>query len=268
MSRVTDNDYNFWIFTAGKTRWSRFCINYTSGGRSDDDRGNALYIWIFGYVLRVSMPNILKPYREYIDCSGYSWSREGSGYWDVHPKEYGFSFSEEGFFQIYFGAQTHDSTTTRSWCCHLPWTQWRHIRTSVYDAAQNLFYDEGGSERDFNKFFDAKEKVSKVKFEFDDFDGERIIAETHIEEREWLFGVGYFKWLSFFRKPLVRRSLQMNFDKEVGTEKGSWKGGIVGTGIEMNAGESHIDAFKRFCDLDHKDKGRNYRLKFIGECNV
>ena len=45
----------------------------------------------------------------------------------------------------------------------------------------------------------------------------------------------------------IRRSLDLEFSGETGPEKGSWKGGTVGTGIEMLPGELHEAAFRRYC---------------------
>jgi hypothetical protein len=83
---------------------------------------------------------------------------------------------------------------------------------------------------------------------FTDFDGERLTARTRIEEREWRLGTGWFKWLSVFRKPMIKRSLDIRFSGETGREKGSWKGGTIGHGIEMLPGELHASAFRRYCD--------------------
>lgn len=101
-------------------------------------------------------------------------------------------------------------------------------------------------------------------FLIDDHDGERITATTHIEEREWKFGEGWFRWLSLFRRNMVRRSLSISFDKECGPEKGSWKGGTMGTGIDMLPGELHEAAFRRYCEQDHSSKYRRYRVTFVG----
>jgi hypothetical protein len=81
---------------------------------------------------------------------------------------------------------------------------------------------------------------------FNDFDGEVITATTHIEEREWRFGTGWFAWLSLFRRPRIIRSLDIRFSAEVGPRKGSWKGGTMGHSIEMLPGELHRGAFQRY----------------------
>lgn len=119
----------------------------------------------------------------------------------------------------------------------------------------------------FNDQWKAQERVPKAHFGFEDYDGEMIIASTYIEEMEWKFGTGWFKWLRFFRKSKVRRSLDLHFSAEVGPEKGSWKGGTTGHGIEMLDGELHEQAFRRYCATEHDARhGKKYRLRFIGPC--
>ena len=82
---------------------------------------------------------------------------------------------------------------------------------------------------------------------FDDFDGERIECTTMIEEREWLRGAKWTEWLSLFYPPKVRRSLELEFSKETGSRKGSWKGGTMGHSIDLEPGELHESGFRRYC---------------------
>lgn len=272
MGRLTNHDHNFGPFTFAKTDWKRISFIFDTGMDESPTQGlrNNLTIYLMYYVLRISLPNFIKPYRKWVDLSNYEWATERDGvkgYYGYHNKEYGFSVID-GFFQIFYGAQTHDSSTTKSWSKFLPWTQWRHVRHSIYDVDQNLFWEQRSGVtkiNDVQHWIDAKEGVSKKKFKLIDFDGEENIATTHIEEREWLFGEGWFKWLSWFRKPMVRRTLGINFDKELGPEKGSWKGGTLGHGIEMEVGENHKSAFIRYCDQEHRQKNRTFKIKYAGD---
>lgn len=267
MSRLTDNDKHFWIFTYARAGWNRTSVVLDSGGGENDEGAarNSVVIYMFGWIVRFYIPAVIKPYREFVDTSKYSWSTNG-GYWQTHSKEYGFSLSEGGFFQIYLGAQTHDSSTTKSWCKHLPWTQWRHIRNTVYDKNMNIVFEEKNGKR--NKALDKYEIVhamDKAKFQIKDFDGEIINAEVHVEQRQWKFGEGWFKWLSFFRKDVLRTNIEINLDKEMGPEKGSWKGGTIGLGFDMNTDESIRSAFIRWCDSEQSAKRSKFKVSYIGE---
>lgn len=271
--RLTDNDRHFGPLTWARCDgWKPLRLVLSSGG--DDDDGcidNTLTAYAFGWVVRVSLPNLLQPYR--LKHIAHSWDaatveRMGRNwYFETHPREYGFSLSD-GFLQVFLGAQTHDSTTTQSWSKFLPWTQWRFVRRSLFDLQGEHFWTEptgrqvpGGAAWTEQQLM--RDAVPKARFEIEDHDGARITVSTFIEEREWRFGEGWFKWLSWFRAPRVSRSLDMHFDAEVGPEKGSWKGGLIGTGIDMKPGELHEAAFRRYCDQEHRAKYGRYRVKFV-----
>lgn len=258
MSRMTDNDKNWGPFTVGP--WSKtFSLRISSGNRwdEDDEPSNFATVIGFGWALRIKLPPIIPPVKP-------------KGDYQFHPREYGMTLSDMGngydFLQILLGAQTHSSDTTQSWCKHLPWKQWRHIRTSVYDPEGGHFAtEEKGKWREFS---DLREKCQASYFGFEDYDGEMIVATCRIEEREWKRGEGWFKWLSWFYPKMIRRELSLSFNAEVGPGKGSWKGGTIGTGIDMRKEDYPINAFKRYCDQGYNRKGRTTPLRFIGPCKA
>lgn len=273
-NRLTDSDRKLGPLTwgnLGPSSWRPLRLVLSSGGDCDCDRtDNTLTACAFGYVARLSLPNMLQPYR--IKHQAKTWdaatvARLGRDwYYQTHPNEYGFSLSD-GFLQLFFGPQTMDSATTKDWCKHLPWTQWRHVRFSLYTPDGAHYWTQCDKSKGIGQFsaqMDAQKACPSVSFAFDDFDGQRITATCHVEEREWRFGVGWFKWLSLFRKPKIQRSLDMRFSSEVGPEKGSWKGGTIGTATEIEPGELCEFAFRRYCDQDHRSKYRQYRIKFVG----
>lgn len=186
-------------------------------------------------------------------------------YWEITPREYGLSISE-GHLNVSYGRVTHDSSTEQRWGCFLPWTQWRHVRHSFYGLQGEHLYDEEKHAKleNWEQHRAREDAVPTVKFAFKDFDGADLIATTKIEEREWRFGAGYFKWLSLLRPAKISRSLKLDFSDEVGPEKGSWKGGTVGHSVDMLPGELHEEAFRRYCDGDHRSKYRKYKIEFVG----
>lgn len=269
MTRLTNNDRRFGPLTWGRCSpsWRPIRLVFSTGGGDDDgDARNNLTGYAFGWVARLSLPSLMKPWRQWVPTGHYEWAKSpDAGYWDVHAKEYGFSFGGEGFFQLFYGPQTNDSTTTKSWSKHLPWTQWRHVRHSFYDAAGGHFWTEPERKGrlkagEWEEMDRQRSACPTVQFSITDYDGTVVQATTRIEEREWHFGEGWFKWLSLFRRPMVKRSLDIHFGAEVGTQKGSWKGGMIGTSIEMLPGELHADAFRRYCAQEHRDKGGRYRI--------
>lgn len=262
--RWSDEQSSFWFLTYSPDKHSKpFGVVLDSG--SDDYPGCHLRLRGFGHTLIVECPPLLRPWRQKIMAS--TWDAETVArmgrdwYWNEHPREYGFQISNGGFFRVFFGAQTDDSATDRSWSWLLPFTQWRYVRVSLYDTEGRHFWTQLDSapSRGLDRIREeiaVEERCPAVWFAFDDFDGERITVRTYIEEREWRFGEGWFRWLSAFRPPKVHRSLDLQFSKETGQRKGSWKGGTLGHAITLQPGELHESAFRRYC--------AEHQMTFIG----
>ena len=254
--RWSDDQKQLWLFTYSRDKsYKPFGIVIDSG--EDEHPGCHLRVRGFGHTFLIELPPIVRPWRQKIvaNWDAATVARLGRDwYWEEHPREYGFQISDDGFVQVFLGRQTHDSSTEQMWCKHLPFTQWRHVRRSLYDTNGAHFWTEPKFDRSIDGLQRFREQQNHVdacptlSFEFDDFDGERITARTRIEEREWRFGEGWFRWLSIFRRPKIVRSLDLEFSKETGRRKGSWKGGALGHGIEMLPGEMHESAFRRYCD--------------------
>ncbi len=110
---------------------------------------------------------------------------------------------------------------------------------------------------------ETEARVPKAVFLLFDYDGTEIKATTHIEEREWHRGKGWFKWLVWLTPARISRSMDISYDKEVGYEKGSWKGGMTGHSIELKPGELHEAAMRRYCEQGVRNKGGISPLKFV-----
>lgn len=266
--RYSDNDRHLWPFTLCFTKYRNFGVVLDSG-EHEGMRGDChIKFYLFGWVLICELPRIIKDYT--VRHKATTWddatiARIGRDWYEErHACEYGFTFFE-GNLHTYFGPQTHDSRTTKGRVFFLPWRNCRFIRHSLYDLQGKHFHTEYEKARNaWNATTAVRDACPKARFEFDDYDGQRIIATTHIEEREWRFGTGLFSWLSWFRKPTVDRSLSIEFSSEVGPEKGSWKGGTVGHSIEMLPGELHEAAFKRYCEQEHRSKYRRFKITYVG----
>ena len=274
--RYSGNDRHFGPFTysihgSGGYRPLGAIID-SGGGGEDGDRGCHLRLSALGRTLIVELPSILPDFR--IRHVARSWDpatieRMGRNWYDeVFSRQYGFTISDNTL-HAYFGPQTHDSITTKSKCYFLPWLHWRFVRQSWYGPTgqhiETLWETKNKEDRSaqWEWRHEFEKTLAKTRFEVEDFDGKRIGVSTHIEEREWRFGTGFFEWLSLFRRCKVRRTLEINFDHEVGPEKGSWKGGLMGTSIEMDPGELHEAAFRRYCDMEHRDRNGKYRIKIV-----
>ncbi len=277
MGRLTDDEKRFGPLRIGTTQrsWRPIRLMLESHGGDDGHKWNQITAYLFGFVASLSLPRIIRPWRRKVQANWDKATIERLGrdwYWDEEAREYGFCLSD-GHLSVHYGIQPGDSSRNQYWGYFLPWTQWRFVRFSLYQPDGSHFYTE--LERDrrkrktsgldgFKDQWEAEKAVNKVHFHFRDFDGEEIVATTHIEEREWLFGDKWCSWLSWFRKPRISRTLSLNFSSEVGREKGSWKGGTLGHGIEMLPNETPESAFRRYCQQEHRSKHGPSSLEFVG----
>lgn len=288
--RWGDNDRYLGPFTWHPGDYIRYGIILQSQG---EESPSYLRLHFWRWTLCIATPNWLcRPHKEkrYPNWDEETVKRLGrSWYWDIDQRAYGFQLSKSGdvgnsdFLQVYYGragGSMMDSSVEQRWSCFLPWTQWRHVRRSFYGLnGEHIWSDLESESRLFRAIgkdggVDAwrerweivrqwEEKCPKATFRIQDFDEQELEATTHIEEREWRAGTGWFKCLALFRRPKISRSLSISFSGETGPEKGSWKGGTIGTSIEMLPGEDHEAAFRRYCDEEHRSKYRKYRVKFI-----
>lgn len=226
----------------GERYWKAGVYSGREGGRC------RLELAAFGWAATCFLPRILSPKKV--------WQAYGSGgYWLDVERAYA-AYLYENHLNVLYGVQTDDSETEQRWSAFLPWNDWRHVRLSLYDRDGKKFWEqirdddkEGSSFKDgsYEKQKDAESKCPKRVFAFKDFDGEEIEVITMVIEREWLRGRGSFRWVSFFRKPMISRRLDLAFKKEVGQRKGSWKGGTLGHSAEISEGETHESAFRKYC---------------------
>jgi hypothetical protein len=252
----SDRDYHLgpYVTLSPALDYHPWSLLIDSGNGESEDNECHLMLAFAGHTAIFELPKLLRP-----------WVNPKQT-WDKHARRFGFTY-ETGFLQVFLGPQTYDSLTTKNWCTHLPWTQWRFIRHSLYDLNGSHFWTADPKLKlgRYEIVHQVIETIPKASFTFKDYDGTVIIASTYIEEFEWSFGEGFFSWLSIFRKSRVQRTLNIKFSAEVGPEKGSWKGGILGHGIEMLPGELHEDAFKRYCEQNHRSKTATYKLEFLGK---
>lgn len=227
-------------------RVTGFYLKLVLASGDDEYPGCKLHVVFWRWYITLSLPPIIKP--DVLKVRGQF------NYDQLIERSYG-AYLFENHFNVLYGrgdANFHrdEFGKEQRWSCFLPWTEWRHVRHSLYGLNGELIWS-GGEKHPYDEFCEMREQVvPKVAFSLKDFDGEDIAATTFIEEREWHRGEGWFKWLAWFFAPKVRRSLDISFDKETGPRKGSWKGGTMGCGIDMNQGELHEAAFRRYCQ-DH-----------------
>lgn len=237
--------------------WRPLAAYITSGHGEDNEPDCKLCLYLWWFAVYIKLPGLIKPEEKRVvpNWDAATIARLGRDYYiNYTRRDYGFMFGGEGHFQLFLGRQTDDSSTEQCWSCFLPWTQWRYVRSSVYDLQGEFRAEELETVRaesrlisGFDRWAAVRKATPKAIFCFWDFDGDFVEAETMIEQREWERGTGWCKWLSWFWPRKIRRSLNIQFNKETGKRKGSWKGGTLGHGIDLLPGELHEAGFRRYC---------------------
>jgi hypothetical protein len=129
-------------------------------------------------------------------------------------------------------------------CINLPWSyEW--IRTSMLLKDKTWVHERRGASQDFYDSDKWKgilwEETYPYAYTYDNGNTEYPMATVKVSEREWR--MRWFKWLPLFKK--IRRSIDVKFHEEVGERRGSWKGGVVGTGHTMKKDETPLQCLQR-----------------------
>lgn len=236
-----------------------------SGG---SERRAYTYVRALGWWVQLNW-SPLQPQRRWRDLThhvgkpGYKWlkpNEDGTyGYHEAVPREYSVALSD-GYLHVHYGLQEDNSICNKSLCYAVPFLNWRFWRHSLYKTDGTLYahVENNGYHAPYPKWHKLRDSVPKAYYMFRDYDGEVIQARCFIEEREWRFGTKWASFLSWFVKPKVSTTIDIQFSKEVGPRKGSWKGGTLGHGGEYRKGERIQSAFVRYC--------YHNKLEFMGTC--
>lgn len=290
MGRLTDNDKKFLGITYGKIDWKHNSLTIESSNSDNENDRCSLTAYAFGYAFRVFLPNIIKPYKFKAKVRVNCWDEETikrmgrDWYYVEFTNKYGISLSENGFLQIYYGLQNENNHYThlnkdgylsynhneekvkriesksKSW--FLPWHVTRMVSHKLYDNKHRVFWSQKEEKHNFDDFYKHKELCPTVDFLVKDYDGTIIKVKTYIEERQWKYGDGIFKWISLFKKDIHSRVLELEFEQELGKGKEDWKGGIMATSIEIPVGTTRAEALKKFCEKEHHSKQGKYKVEF------
>jgi len=248
--RWNDNDRHFGPFLFSRRQPDGFTatglVLESNPDYDNDDKARCfLRCHLVGHTVIVWLPTLFKPYRETLPRE-HSALTESERY-DEYPREFGVTLNR-AFLQVFYGRQTDDSSTTRSWSAFLPWTETRLVKQNLIDTQGNEIANDGALLADDQYI---------QNFTFEDTDGAVIHARTYLRSLEYRRGDGWFKWLGYVTPmPPVRRILDIEYSVEVGSGKNDWKGGVLGCSIEAHPRELHESAFIRHC----KKRGLTYPI--------
>lgn len=121
----------------------------------------------------------------------------------------------------------------------IPYRRCDHFKTELLDHNFNVIMEQGRGARD--EWHDAKEK-SQVSYPYtytrENGEVQNRTAAVSVERITWKR-----KWWPFAN--LVRTSIWVEFDKEVGEGINTWKGGTVGCGNDLLPNESVEECLRR-----------------------
>lgn len=115
------------------------------------------------------------------------------------------------------------------------------FRTSILLKDGSWEHEYKGDKKDFYKKEWVEKKASWEYDYKDSYDNSIIPTTIYVEEREWR--PKWLKWTKIFA--IVNKTIAVEFSKEVGKRKGSWKGGTVGCSYTMLPNETPLDCLKR-----------------------
>lgn len=119
---------------------------------------------------------------------------------------------------------------------HMPW-EFTHISSNV------LLPDGSWSKRQASYEGNDGRKLWTFDYRYTLRSGEvqQRVATVHVERIEWRRK--FLKWCPWFAK--VQQGMWIEFNGEVGERTGSWKGGTIGCGWDLNPCETVENAIRR-----------------------
>jgi len=136
---------------------------------------------------------------------------------------------------IYKGGKGNMNGGNKWWTAYMPWSyQW--VRTSYLRKDGTWEHESEGNRKDM---YEEKwlpiiwNETYPYTYVLKSGVVQNRKALLKVVEREWRWH--WFKWLPLTK--MVRKTIDITFDDEVGERTGSWKGGTLGCGYNMKKGE-------------------------------
>jgi len=181
------------------------------------------------------------------------------------PIQYGIVYVvDDHFVNVNYGIRIGHSEKDNQFGWFVPWSEWCFRRHTIYNLNGDVYRTELGhinwKDRAELNYKDITDGCERCYFLFVDYIGTEIYVECYISEREWSLGDGWFKWLKYFSKPKIKRSLDLSFSEAINTldtDNHKRSSSTTGHGVDMAKGESASIAFKKYCE--------RYSMTFIRE---
>ncbi len=142
---------------------------------------------------------------------------------------------------VYKGGRGNMGGGNRWWTWEIPFVSHTFIRHSILLNDGTWDHNYKGDDK---KYWDDPWKDKQMSWTYDytdKYDGEVIPTKIYVEEREWR--PKWLTWTKYFAK--TRRVIDIDFSKECGKRKGSWKGGVLGCSYEILPNETPLMCLMR-----------------------
>jgi len=144
---------------------------------------------------------------------------------------------------IYKGSKGNMNGGNKWWTAYMPWSyQW--VRTSYLKKDGTWEHEREGNRKDM---YEEKwlpiiwNETYPYTYVLKSGVVQKRKALLKVVEREWRWH--WFKWLPLTK--MVKKTIDITFDDEVGERTGSWKGGTLGCGYNMKKGELPEQTLRR-----------------------
>lgn len=132
----------------------------------------------------------------------------------------------------------------KKYCFHMPW-EWKWVRTSNLRKDGNWEHE---TNKDRKSFWDIDKWKDVLWTETHPYTYilkrarvQERLATIKVEEREWRWRG--MQWNPYLKR--VKKTINVEFNDEVGEQSGSWKGGTLGCSYTMLKGETPWQTLKR-----------------------
>lgn len=159
---------------------------------------------------------------------------------ECDPPEYGIAI-HGGMFWLYLGPKSEqEGSRLKAW--HFPWTYKWYSTTYVF--ADGVFVERKKKRLEYEEKKKRQKWTSVYTHQPEGFDKPQIaMAAFHMtiseHRRRWA------PWLGVSWNARRRSYIDVSFDREMGSEAGTYKGGVVGCSHRMLPDEKPMDALRR-----------------------
>ena len=157
------------------------------------------------------------------------------------PK-WGIAYHNQTFW-IYRGGKGNMKGGSKWWAFSMPW-QYDWVRTSILRKDGTWEHEIKSHTKNFyeDKWKDVLD-IQTFPYTYTLKSGEIQSRLATIKIREMEHRQLWLKWTSF--NNLIRKSIEIDFNDEVGEETGSWKGGCTGCSYELRNTETPLESLRR-----------------------